>query len=109
MAKGSRKGKSSGGGAGLADEESKKKLPSVGKKVHDAFIDYVKKQINLDLSKARDTQFDNRNGFNIDTRKLSRNDLANLKNLTNKYPGGYQVNIMSNGVNRQYIQVKRKK
>ena len=93
----------------LNKSEQDKKLPSVGAKVQTAYIDYVKQQINIDLSKARDTQFDNRNGFNIDTSKLTPSQLAQVKTLANKYPGGYDVQFMDNGAKRLYIRVRRRK
>lgn len=89
--------------------EIEKKLPSVGGRVQESYIDYVKRQINIDLSKARDTQFDNRNGFNIDTRKLTPSQMNSLKRLNQQYPGGYEVAFMANGANRMYIRVRRKK
>lgn len=89
--------------------EIEKKLPSVGGKVQESYIDYVKRQTNIDLSKARDTQFDNRNGFNIDTRKLTPSQMNALKKLNQQYPGGYEAAFMANGANRLYIRVRRKK
>ena len=84
------------------------KAPSVGAKVQSAYINYVKKQVNVDLSKARDTEFDNRNGFNIDTRKLGRNDLNAVKNLARKKYGSFDVRFEDNGAYRVYIRVKSK-
>ena len=89
--------------------EIEKKLPSVGGEVQESYIDYVKRQTNIDLSKARDTQFDNRNGFNIDTRKLTPSQMNALKKLNQQYPGGYEAAFMANGANRLYIRVRRKK
>lgn len=77
--------------------------------MQESYIDYVKRQINIDLSKARDTQFDNRNGFNIDTRKLTPSQMNALKKLNQQYPGGYEAAFMANGANRLYIRVRRKK
>lgn len=85
------------------------KLPRVGAKVHDDYIAFVKQQVKVDLSKARDTTFDNRNGFNIDTRRLDRNDLFKVKDLARKSYGDFNVEIVDNGANRLYIKVARKK
>ena len=79
------------------------------KKVQESYIDYIKKQTNIDLSKARDTYFDNQKGFNIDERDLGKNDLWVIKSLQRQYPGGYDVQFIQNGATRIYIQVSRKK
>ena len=54
----------------LQKEDLSKKLPTYGDKVQSSYIDYVKKQTGIDLTPVRDTYFDNRKGFNIDTSKL---------------------------------------
>lgn len=92
-----------------AEEETSKKLPAQGNKVQAAYIDYVKKQINIDLTPARDTQFDNRKGFNIDTRAIKPTELSSIIRLAQTYPGGYNVQFLENGYHRLYIQVERKK
>lgn len=94
--------------ARMEAKERSVKLPASGGKVQSAYIDYVRKQLNIDLSKARDTQFDDRNGFNIDTRKLTPSQYREIKSLAARYPGGYEVQFMSNGANRTYIRVRRK-
>ena len=93
----------------LEKEDLTKKLPTYGDKVQTAYIDYVKRQIGIDLTPARDTYFDNRKGFNIDTRKLSPSDVNRLKRLAQTYPGGYDVRFSPNGATRLYIAVERKK
>lgn len=85
------------------------RLPMTGEKVQSEYIDYVKKQISVDLSKARDKTFDDKNGFNIDTRKLTRPQYAELQRLAQRNTGDYDVQLMSNGANRIYVRVKRKK
>lgn len=105
-------GRSSGGLGNqekVATQESQRKMPSTGPKVQQAFIDYVKRQTKVDLGNARDTQFDNRAGFNIDTRQLTRNELFNVKSLLQRYSGGYDAEFTANGAYREYIRVKRKK
>ncbi len=80
--------------------------PIKGKKVQKDYIDYVKKLTNIDLEKARDTYFDDVNGFNIDTRELKPNELRDLQSLAGKR-GGFDVSLAHNGANRLYIRVTR--
>lgn len=93
----------------LQKEDLAKKLPKYGDKVQSSYIDYVKKQTGINLSPARDTYFDNRKGFNIDTRKLSPSAVNQIKRLAQEYPGGYEVRFAPNGATRLYIGVERKK
>lgn len=93
----------------LQKEDLAKKLPRYGDKVQSSYIDYVKKQTGINLSPARDTYFDNRKGFNIDTRKLSPSAVNQIKRLAQEYPGGYEVRFSPNGATRLYIGVERKK
>ncbi len=74
-----------------------------------SYIEYVKRMINVDLTPARDTYFDNRKGFNIDRRMLSPSDLNNVKRLAQTYRKEYEVWIAENGAYRLYIGVKRAK
>ena len=89
---------------------SKTKLPATGTKAQQDFINHLKNQIKVDLSNARDTQFDDKKGFNIDTRKLGKNDLHDLQIYLSKFNGknGFDAQIENNGANRLYIRVKRK-
>lgn len=93
----------------LKKEENRKKYPMYGDKTQQGYIDYVKKQTNIDLTPARDTYYDNRKGFNIDTRKLKPGDLNEIKRLAQRYPGGYEVSFEDNGATRVYIAVRRSK
>lgn len=94
----------------MQEEQRKKKEPArSGAAVQLDYIDYVKKQTNVDLSKARDTEFDTRRYFNIDTRDISRNDLATVRRLAQQYPGDFEVSFESNGAHRLAIFVKRRK
>ncbi len=93
----------------LQKEDLLKKLPTYGDKVQNSYIDYVKKQTGIDLAPARDTYFDNRKGFNVDTSKLSPSALSTIKRLAQTYPGGYEVRFAANGAARLYIAVERKK
>lgn len=86
-----------------------KKLPTYGDKVQRSYIEYVKKQTNIDLTPARDTYLDNRKGFNVDTSKLSPSAVNSIKRLAQTYPGGYNVHFSENGATRLYIGVERKK
>ena len=85
------------------------KTPTTGAKVQQDFIEYVKEQTNVNLTSARDTYFDTRSYFNIDTRKLDHNDLSRVQSLLMRgYDGGFDVTIMDNGAYRKAIYVKRK-
>lgn len=89
--------------------ESKEKMATSGAKVQENFIEYVQKQTGVNLASARDTQFDTRSYFNIDTRQLGNNDLRTVQSLMRQYDGGYDVTIADNGAHRKAIYVKRKK
>lgn len=93
----------------LQMEDLGKKLPTYGDKTQNAYIDYVKKQTGIDLTPARDPYFDNRKGFNIDTRRLTPSALDTIKRLAQTYPGGYDVRFSINGATRLYVSVERKK
>lgn len=81
------------------------KMPKYGTKVQNSFIGYVKHMTNIDLEKSRDTYFDDRKGFNIDTKKISKNNLNTVKQVVNRYDSGYDVNFSDNGPNRIKILV----
>lgn len=101
-----------GGGpseAQASKTESEKKMATSGAKVQENFIEYVQKQTGVNLASARDTQFDTRSYFNIDTRQLGNNDLRTVQSLMRQYDGGYDVTITDNGAHRKAIYVKRKK
>lgn len=91
----------------VSDTESKKKMSKFGIKVQEDFIDYIKRQTNIDLTKARDTMFDTRKYFNIDVRNLGKNDLRIVQTFIDKYPGGYKVKIEPGGAYRKTIFVSR--
>ena len=93
----------------IALDESHKKLSTSGSAVQQSFIDYVKRQTNINLGKARDPMFDTRRYFNIDTHDLGKNDLSTVKNLVRQYSGGYDVSFETNGAHRVAIFVKRKR
>ena len=95
--------------ASASTQESQKKMATSGAKVQQSFIEYVQKQTGVNLSSARDTQFDTRNYFNVDTRKLGNNGLRTVQSLIRQYDGGYDVVISDNGAYRKAIYVKRKK
>ena len=105
--------KMNGGGGSSEAQASKaeagKKMATSGAKVQENFIGYVQKQTGVNLASARDTQFDTRSYFNIDTRQLGNNDLRTVQSLMRQYDGGYDVTIADNGANRKAIYVKRKK
>ena len=92
------------------EKEPQKYKTKTGKQVQNDFIKDVKKQIKVDLNVARDKNFDDKNGFSIDTRNLSKKDWFNFRNYVlqqNKYYKNFKVDIMDNGVDRYYIRVKR--
>ena len=91
------------------EETKAKSKPATGTKVQQEYIDFVKKQLNIDLEKARDTYFDNKRYFNIDTREISRSDLAAIKRLAQTTPGGFEVSFQENGAYRLAVIVKRRK
>lgn len=95
--------------ASASAQESQKKMATSGAKVQQSFIEYVQKQTGVDLSSARDTQFDTRSYFNVDTRNLGSNELRAVQSLIRQYDGGYDVTIADNGANRKAIFVRRKK
>lgn len=95
--------------ASASAQESQKKMVTSGAKVQQSFIEYVQKQTGVNLSSARDTQFDTRSYFNVDTRKLGINGLRAVQSLIRRYDGGYDVTIDDNGANRKAIFVRRKK
>jgi hypothetical protein len=95
--------------ASASTQEAQKKMATSGTKVQQSFIEYVQKQTGVNLSSARDTQFDTRSYFNVDTRKLGSNGLRTVQSLIRQYDGGYDVTISDNGANRKAIYVKRKK
>ena len=95
--------------ASASAQESQKKMATSGAKVQQSFIEYVQKQTGVNLSSARDTEFDTRSYFNVDTRKLGRNGLREVESLIRQYDGGYDVAIADNGAYRKAIFVKRKK
>ena len=94
--------------ASTSAQESQKKMATSGAKVQQSFIEYVQKQTGVNLSSARDTQFDTRSYFNVDTRNLGSNELRAVQSLIRQYDGGYDVTIADNGAYRKAIYVKRK-
>lgn len=92
------------------EKEPQKYKTKTGKQVQNDFIKDVKKQIKVDLNVARDKHFDDRNGFNIDRRKLSKNDWYELNSYISKQNKNYKnfkVSIEPNGTYRYYIRIKR--
>ena len=67
-------------------------------------VNSINEQINVNLNKAAtERQFAPRRGLNIDSRKLSKNDLATLRTYANKQG----IRIESNGVNDYFITYKK--
>ena len=100
---------------GTAETEKKakpKKMATYGKKVKSDFIDYVKKQVGVDLTKAIDTyyeeHFPSQKAFTIDTALMSKNDLFKVKTLARQNPGKFDVRLEENGVTQIQIRVARK-
>lgn len=91
------------------------KLPSRGKVLQQAYIDFVKDTVNIDLQPARSTQFDNARMFNVDVRALGNGNtavgeqrLAELKNLNSRQYSPFSVRIESNGAHVYAIIVQKK-
>ena len=92
-------------------QEPKVFKETYGGKVQQNFIDYVKRMINVDLTKARDTMFDDRKGFNIDKSLMNKTDYQNFLYLLNdlkKEKSNFNVQYLENGVTRYYIKVTEK-
>lgn len=94
------------------------KKPAQGKVVQQDVINAFKYLLNVDLSKARDTQFDTRSMFNVDTREMGRGDMEEIRRylarsngiVTNaNRVGYYEVQLVENGAYRIGIQVRYKK
>lgn len=84
------------------------KLPTSGAKVQDAYIDTLKYYHGIDLTSARDTYFDNRRMFNIDTSKLNPSVRNQIRRYLTDVPM-FDVQVSENGANRLAIIVKKKK
>lgn len=92
------------------------KKPAQGKVVQQDVIDIFKQKLNVDVSKARDTQFDDRSGFNIDTRELGRNGLNEIRRYLAQndgkitpnanFAGHYEVRLEDNGASRVKVLVR---
>ena len=66
-------------------------------------VDYFKEQTNIDLEKtATEKQFAPRRGLNIDSRKLTVNELNTIKSILLKK----DMRIESNGVHEYFITYK---
>ena len=94
----------------ISDNKSvaiEKKPNAYKSKAQSKYVDYIKEKLKIDLSKYRDEEFDNRNGFNIDTKNMSPYDVNRLKSLALK-DDKFDVMILDNGATRKYIRVKEK-
>lgn len=66
-------------------------------KNRESLTSYVKEQVNVDLNKAAtEKQSHPRSYLNIDSRKLTENEMYNLRKALQSY--GHNINIESNGV-----------
>lgn len=74
---------------------------------HEEITEYIKKQLNIDVTKARENMFDKRNGFNIDSRLLSGNEFNAIKELARSY-GGKKISVETNGANRYFIRLLKR-
>lgn len=90
-------------------EKLKVETPKAGKKLtqHEEITEYIKKQTNIDVTKARENRFDKRYGFNIDSTLLSKSEFNTIKELASKY-GGKKISIETNGATRYFIRLLKR-
>lgn len=69
-------------------------------------VEYLKEQADIDLDEAAtENQFAPRRGLNIDSRKLTQNELNTVKTIMIKK----DIRMESNGVNDYFIYYEKKK
>lgn len=69
-------------------------------------VEYVKQQIDIDLEEvATENQFAPRRGLNIDSSKMTINELNNVKNIMIKK----DIRMESNGIKDYFIYYEKKK
>lgn len=100
-----------GGGGGASNTATPKQAVATKGGVKTDFINAMSNLFGVNLSAARDEQFDTRNTINIDTRKVDRNRYREMKSYIKQRgsAGGFDVTISDNGAHREAIQIKRKK
>ena len=90
----------------LRDRVAKIKAKT-GTQVQDAYIDALRIYHGIDLTNARDTYFDNRRSFNIDTRQLNPSVRSQIRGYLTNVPM-FDVQVLDNGAYRLAIVVKKK-
>ena len=76
--------------------------------MQDAYIDMLKYYQGIDLTNARDTNFDTRKYFNIDTRALNQSQMATFRSVAANVPF-FDISFSANGPYRLAIFVTHKK
>ncbi len=86
-------------------EDKKDKTPSILNNRKN-LVEYVKQQIDIDLEKvATENQFAPRRGLNIDSSKMTINELNNVKDIMIKK----DIRMESNGIKDYFIYYEKKK
>lgn len=86
-------------------EDKKDETPSVLNNRKN-LVEYVKQQIDIDLEEAAtENQFAPRRGLNIDSSKMTINELNNVKNIMIKK----DIRMESNGIKDYFIYYEKKK
>lgn len=74
-------------------EEAKKPKPK-RKNLQEHLVDYIKHQLNFDVSEFRDTKYESRGTINLDWKRMPRNIKAQITNLALRYK---KFDILDNG------------
>ncbi len=86
-------------------EDKKDETPSILNNRKN-LVEYVKQQIDIDLEEAAtENQFAPRRGLNIDSSKMTINELNNVKNIMIKK----NIRMESNGIKDYFIYYEKKK
>ncbi len=86
-------------------EDKKDKTPSILNNRKN-LVEYVKQQIDIDLEEvATENQFAPRRGLNIDSSKMTINELNNVKDIMIKK----DIRMESNGIKDYFIYYEKKK
>ena len=74
-------------------EEQKKQKPK-RMNARERLVDYIKHQVNVDISQYRDTKFESRGTINLDWKRMPRDIKTRITNLALKYK---KFDILDNG------------
>lgn len=75
-------------------EEPKQKVKAKRKNTQERLIDYIKHQLNIDVSEYRDTKYESRGQVNLDWKNMPQNDKNQIVSLALKYKN---FDILDNG------------